>query len=60
MIYIFLTYMSIGCHLPFDPQTHLLCIILNYKNLNLNNFIDDMIIDLYSSLNFVSIENIQR
>ena len=30
-------FMSIGCYLSSDSQTHLLCIILNYKNLNLNN-----------------------
>ena len=32
-------FMSIRCYLLFDPQTHLLCIILNYKNLNLNNWL---------------------
>ena len=41
MFYMFLTIMpiliSIGYYFPFDPQTHLLCIILNYKNLNLKN-----------------------
>ena len=30
-------FMPIGCNLQFDPQTHLLCIILNYKYLNSNN-----------------------
>ena len=41
MFYMFLTcmpiFMTIGCNVPFDLYTHLLCIILNYKNLNLNN-----------------------
>ena len=41
MFYMFLTFISIlrsiGCYLLFNPKTHLLCIILNYKNLNLNN-----------------------
>jgi len=41
MFYMFLIFMPIfmpiGCYLLFDPYTYLLCIILNYKNLNLNN-----------------------
>ena len=32
MFYIFLTYMPIGCILPFDLWTHLLCIILMGRN----------------------------
>ena len=41
IFYTFLThmpiFMSIRYNLPFDPHTYLLYIILNYKNLNLNN-----------------------
>ena len=41
MLYMFLTFMPffmlIEYYLPFDPETHILCIILNYKNLDLNN-----------------------
>ena len=37
MFYMFLKFMSIRCYLPFDPQTYFLCIILNYKNVNLTN-----------------------
>ena len=43
MLYMFLTlkliFMPIGCNLPFVLETQLLCIILNYKNLNLDNWL---------------------
>ena len=43
MFYMFLIFMLIFIliehYLPFDPLTHLLLIILNYKNLNSNNWL---------------------
>ena len=49
MFYMFLKFMSIRCYLPFDPQTYFLCIILNYKNVNLTN---RLIIYIYIYISF--------
>ena len=36
------------------------CVILNYKNLQFKQFIDDISIDLYFSRNIANMENIKR
>ena len=50
MFFIFLmhmsTFVSIGCYLLYDLQVYILCTILNYKNLQFKQFIDDITIDL--------------
>ena len=50
MFFTFLTYMSnfmlIEYYLLYDSQTHFLCIILYYKNLQFKKFIDDIAINL--------------
>ena len=38
-------FMSIGCYLLYDLYTYILCIIINYKNLQFEQFIDDVAID---------------
>ena len=53
-------FMSIGCYLLLDPLIYFLCIILNYKNLKFKHLIDNMVIDLWSFENFVSMEDIRR
>ena len=37
--------MSIGYYLLYDLEIHILCIILNYKNLLFKQFIDDIAIN---------------
>ena len=43
VLYMFLTcfpiFMPSGSNLPLDLETHLLCVILNYKNFNLNKWL---------------------
>ena len=38
--------MTIGYYLLYDLLDYILCIILNYKNLQFKKFIDDITIDL--------------
>ena len=38
--------MTIGYYLLYDLLDYILCIILNYKNLQFKKFIDDIAIDL--------------
>ena len=49
MFFILLLHMSnfmlIGYYLLCDLKTYILCIILNYKNLQFKQFIDDRAID---------------
>ena len=49
-----------GYYLLYDLQVYILCIILNYKNLQFKQFIDDITIDLYFSRNFASMEVIRK
>ena len=51
---------SIGYYLLYDLEVYILCIILNYKNLQFKKFIDDIAINLYFSWNFASMEDIKR
>ena len=52
-------FVPIRCYLPFDPYIYFLCIILDYKNLKYKYLIDDMVLDLWPSINFASmIDNI--
>ena len=50
MLYILLIHMPnfvlIEYYLLYDLQVYILCIILNYKNLNFKRFIDDIVINL--------------
>ena len=50
MFFMFLIHESnfvpIGYYLLYDLQAYILCIILNYKNLQFKQFINDIIIDL--------------
>ena len=39
-------FVSIGCYLLYDQETYILCIILNYKNLQFKQFINNITIDL--------------
>ena len=39
-------FVSIGYYLLYYLKTYILCIILNYKNLQFKQFIDDIVIDL--------------
>ena len=39
-------FMLIGYYLLYDLYDYILCIILNYKNLQFKQFIDDIVIDL--------------
>ena len=39
-------FVPIGYYLLYDLQAYILCIILNYKNLQFKQFINDIIIDL--------------
>ena len=55
-----LNFVSIGYYLLYDLEVYILCIILNYKNLQFKKFIDDIAINLYFSWNFASMENIKR
>jgi len=41
-----LNFVSIRYHLLYDLSAYILCIILNYKNLQIKKFIDDIAIDL--------------
>ena len=49
MFYMILLHMpnfvSIGYYLLYDLLVYILCIILNYKNLQFKQFIDDITID---------------
>ena len=38
-------FMSIGYYLLYDLEIYILCIILNYKNLQFKQFIDDIAIN---------------
>ena len=55
-----LNFVSIGYYLLYDLEVYILCIILNYKNLQFKKFIDDIAINLYFSWNFASMEDIKR
>ena len=55
-----LNFVSIGYYLLYDLEVYILCIILNYKNLQFKKFIDDIVINLYFSWNFASMEDIKR
>ena len=50
MIFMFLihisNFVSIGYYLLYDLLAYILCMILNYKNLQFKQFIDDIVIDL--------------
>ena len=50
MFFMLLIYMSnfvsIDHYLLYDLHNYILCIILNYKNLQFKQFIDDIIIDI--------------
>jgi len=64
MFFVFLTlmpnFMSIGCYYYSIHKLIFLCKILNYKNLKFKHFIDDIVIDLRFSRNFVNTEDIRR
>ena len=49
---------QIKCYLLFDQKTYFLYIVLDHKNLEFKNFIDVIAIDIWSSWNFASIEDI--
>ena len=53
-------FMWVRCYLIFHIETYFLCIILNYKNLKFKHLINNIIIDLWSFENFVSMEDIRR
>ena len=42
------------------PHTYILCIIINYKNLQFEQFINDVTINFKFSKNFASMEDIRR
>ena len=46
-------------YLLYDLQSYILCTILNYKNLQFKQFIDDIVIGQFSR-NFASMEEIRR
>ena len=50
MFFILLIYMSnfvlIEHYLLYDLQAYILCMILNYKNLQFESFIDDIAVDI--------------
>ena len=52
--------MLIGCISLFDLKTYFLYIILYYKNLKLKYLIDNIAIDLWSSRNFATMEDVKR
>ena len=54
------SFISVRYYLLYDLQAYILCVILNYKNLQFKQFIDNTAINLQSSRNFTSIENIIR
>ena len=54
-----LNFVLIGYYLLYDLEVYILCIILNYKNLQFKKFIDDITINLYFSWNFASMEDIK-
>ena len=55
-----LNFVLIGCYLLFDSQTYFLFIIFYYKNLEFKHLDNDITINLWSSLNFVSMKHIRR
>ena len=55
-----LNFMLIGCISLFDLKTYFLYIILYYKNLKLKYLIDNIAIDLWSSRNFATMEDVKR
>ena len=63
-LYLLLTGMSnfmlIWCYLLFDSQTYFSIIIFYYKILEFKHLVDDVAIDLWSSLNFASMKHIRR
>ena len=63
-LYLLLTFMSnfvlIWCYLLFDSQTYFSIIIFYYKILEFKHLVDDIAIDLWSSLNFASMKHIRR
>ena len=63
-LYLLLTCMSnfvlIWCYLLFDSQTYFSIIIFYYKILEFKHLVDDIAIDLWSSLNFASMKHIRR
>ena len=55
-----LNFVSIGYYLLYDLYIYILCIILNYKNSQFEQFIDNVIFCLQFSRNFVSMKDIKR
>ena len=53
-------FVLIGYYLLYDLQAYILYIILNYKNLQFKQFIDDIAIYFYFSINFASVKDIRR
>ena len=53
-------FVLIRYYLLYDLITYILCIILNYKNLQFKQFIDDIAIDLWFFRNFVGMEDVRR
>ena len=53
-------FISIGCYFLCNLEVYILCIILNYKNLQFKKFIDNIAIDLYSSRNLASMKDIRE
>ena len=51
---------SIEYYLLYDLLSYILCKILNYKNLQFKQFINNIAIDLYVSRNFADMEDIKR
>ena len=60
VLYILNTHTKFHTKWTFNLQTHILCIILKYKNLKFKIFKEEMIVDLKSSWNFESMECIRR
>ena len=52
-------FMPVRYYLLYNLKAFISCIILNYKNLQFKQFIDDITIDLQFSRNFASIKNIR-
>ena len=53
-------FVSIGYYFLYNLYNYILCIILNYRNLQFKQFIDNITINLKFSRNFASIENIRK
>ena len=55
-----LSFVSIEYYLLYNLLVYILCIILNYKNLQFKQFIDGIAIDFKFSRNFANMEDIKR